>query len=120
MLGRVHGAADCGHIAGDAGGGLVVHHEHALDLVGLVGAQRLLDAFGVGAVPHSSSCTMTLRPCRLASSPHKWLNWPKRAIRTLLPGASVLVSADSQAPVPLDGKMMTWPSLVLKIPFSRA
>src|SRR5262245_9358612 len=38
-----------GHIAGDAGGGLVVHHERALDLVGLVGAQRLLDAFGVGA-----------------------------------------------------------------------
>ena len=75
---------------------------------------------GLAPVPHSSSCTMTLRPWRLASSLHRWLNWPKREARTVSPGASVLVSADSQAPVPLDGKMTTCPSLVLKIFFMRS
>ena len=39
---------------------------------------------GLAPVPHSSSCTMTSRPCRLASSPHKWLNWPKRAMENFV------------------------------------
>ena len=33
-----------GHVAGDAGGGLVVREEHGLDLVRLVGGERLLVA----------------------------------------------------------------------------
>ena len=49
MLGGVERAAHGSDVAGDAGGGLVMDDEHALDLVGLVGAQRLLDALGVGA-----------------------------------------------------------------------
>ena len=72
---------------------------------------------GLAPVPHSSSCTMTSSPWRRASSIQRWLNWPKRAAKSLLPGELVLVRADSQAPVPLDGKITTWPSLVLKIRF---
>ena len=49
MLGRVDRAAHGGDIAGDAGRGLVMHDEHALDLVVLVGAERLLDAIGIDA-----------------------------------------------------------------------
>src|ERR1700758_2095543 len=43
----------------------------------------------------------------------RWLNWPKRAARILSPGERVLVSAASHAPVPEDGKMKTWPAVVL-------
>ena len=49
MLGGVDGAAHGGDIAGDAGRRLVMHDHHALDLVVLVGAKRLLDALGIGA-----------------------------------------------------------------------
>ena len=72
---------------------------------------------GLAPVPHSSSWTMTSSPWRRASSIQRWLNWPKRAAKSLSPGELVLVRADSQAPVPLDGKITTWPSLVLKIRF---
>jgi hypothetical protein len=41
-------------------------------------------------------------------------NCPKRDASTFSPGDSVLVSAASQAPVPEDGKMNTWPRSVLK------
>src|SRR4051794_36883006 len=44
----------------------------------------------------------------------RWLNMPKRAAITRSPGESVLLSAASQAPVPLAGKMNAWPSFVLK------
>ena len=49
MLGGVERAAHGSDIAGDAGRGLVMHHEHALDLMFLVGAERFLDAVGIGA-----------------------------------------------------------------------
>ncbi len=65
-------------------------------------------------VPHSSSQSSTLRPRRSAMSTQSSENWPKRLISTLSPTASVLVIADSQAPVPEDGKMNTRPSFILK------
>ena len=45
----------------------------------------------------------------------RWLNMPKRDASTLSPGESVLVSAASQAPVPLAGKTKACPEVVLKI-----
>ena len=81
--------------------------QDALDLVGLVLAERLFDALGIGAGA----------PLFVLDDDLRWLNWPKRAAKSLLPGELVLVRADSQAPVPLDGKITTWPSLVLKIRF---
>ena len=44
MLGVVQRLPDPGHVAGDAGGGLVVGEEHGLDLVRLVGREGLLVA----------------------------------------------------------------------------
>ncbi len=43
--------ADGGDVAGHAGRGLVVDHEHTLDLVGRVGAQRLLNPVGRSSLP---------------------------------------------------------------------
>jgi len=57
---------------------------------------------------------MTSRPMRLAISTHRSENWPKLDIKTLSPGASVFCMADSQAPVPEEGKMKTRPSFILK------
>ena len=64
---------------------------------------------GEAPVPHSSSCITTSRPMRCARSIQRWLNWPKRGASTLSPGESVLLSAASQAPVPLPENMKAWP-----------
>ena len=72
---------------------------------------------GLAPVPHSSSCTMTSRPWRLGELDPEMAELAEAGGEHLVAGRSVLVSADSQAPVPLDGKMTTWPSLVLKILF---
>src|SRR5450432_1223257 len=51
-------------------------------------------------------------------STQRWLNWPKRDVRTLSPGFRQLVRAASQQPVPDDGKMMGLPDVVLNTGFS--
>ena len=44
-------AAGAGHVAGDPGGGFVVHHHHRLDAVPAVLAQRVLDPVQRSALP---------------------------------------------------------------------
>jgi hypothetical protein len=46
-------------------------------------------------------------PWRVHKSIQRWENMPWRAARTLSPGDSVLVTAASQPPVPVAGKMIT-------------
>src|ERR1700722_834604 len=50
-------------------------------------------------------------------SAQRWLNCPKREVRTLSPGFRQLVSAASQQPVPEDGKRMGLPEVVLNMGF---
>ena len=79
---------------------------------------RISAYFSVGTPsPHSQSTTSTLKPRRVTMSIHRWLNWPKREASTRSPGESVLVSAASQPPVPVEGKITGVPASVLKIFF---
>src|ERR1700738_4047829 len=50
-------------------------------------------------------------------SAHRWLNCPKREVRTLSPGFRQLVRAASQQPVPDDGNKMGAPVVVLNTGF---
>jgi hypothetical protein len=67
-----------------AGRGFVVQDADRLDLLVLVLAQLGLDRLWIGAIFF-----------------HSVANWPVSTISTLSPGDSVLVSAPSQAPVPV-------------------
>src|SRR5260221_11267644 len=50
-------------------------------------------------------------------SAHRWLNCPKREVKTLSPGFRQLVRAASQQPVPEGGKRMGLPEVVLNTGF---
>lgn len=67
------------------------------------------------ASPHGWSMTVTSRPSRCIMSIQRCEKTPKRKVTTLSPGQSVLVSADSQPPVPVPGKMNGVPCSVSKI-----
>ncbi len=54
--------------------------------------------------PQGVSTTSTSSPWRRHMSIQRWENMPFRAARTRSPGDSVLVSAVSQPPVPVEGK----------------
>ena len=67
--------------------------------------------------PHSESTVSAWKPRRVTMSIHRWLNWPKREASTKSPGLKQLVSAASQPPVPVAGKMIGVPVVVLKTAF---
>src|SRR5712664_3566192 len=74
-------------------------------------ARRMRPISASGAPsPHAHSMTSTSRPRHCIISIHRWPNWPKRGASTRSPGESVLASAASHAPVPVVGKMNTWPA----------
>jgi hypothetical protein len=114
MLGSVESLANAGDIARYAVAVSLWVAKTAL-ISWAVSLARMSAYFSSGTpVPHSSSQRTTLRPMRSAISTQSSENWPNRLIKTLSPTASVFVIADSQAPVPDDGKIKTRPSFILK------
>ena len=88
-------------------------------IVWSVSAVRISWYFSTGTPsPHSASTTSTSRPSRSHMSIQSRLNWPKREASTLSPGDRVLVRADSQPPVPVDGKTIGVAVVVLNTGFS--
>ena len=113
MLRRIDRPAHRTDIAGDARRGLVVNDQTALYSCRCP-ARRAWICCGGAPSPHSTSIASHSSPIRLHMSIQRWLNWPYRKASTLSPGERVLASADSQPPVPVAGKTMTWPCSVLK------
>ena len=106
--------AHAGDVAGDAGGRLVVREEDGLDLVTLVGRERVavpLDrrAFAPLGVQH-----LDLEAEPLGHVDPEVAEHPEPGRQHLVAGDSVLPSDASHAPVPLAGKMNAWPVVVLK------
>ena len=102
--------AHAGDVAGDAGGRLVVGEEHRLDLVTLVGRERVAVALdrraftplGVEHVHLEAEPLGHVDP-EVAEHPEPGRRAPCRRARAYSP------SEASQAPVPLAGKMNAWP-----------
>ena len=78
-------------------------------LISLFLSSRSRASISAGSAPTRQSVSMNsgLRPRRSAIFFQSVANWPVSTISTLSPADSVLVSAASQAPVPVAVKMMT-------------
>ena len=79
-------------------------------------ASRASIRAGSAPVRQSPSSTSTSRPSRRAIVDHSVEKCPVSHISTASPGESVFTSAASQAPVPDDGKISTWPRVAKMSP----
>ena len=105
MLGVVERAAHGGDVAGDAGGGLVVGKEHRLDLMTLVGRERLLVPLDRGALSPLGVEHVHLESEALRHVDPEMAEHAEPGGEHLVSGESVFDRDASQAPVPLEGKM---------------
>ena len=101
--GLIHGAADPGNPAGDAGGGLVVDYHHRLEAVA-VDRHRAAQPLHLAKHPCANSPAHTrLDAESLRHLRQRLEKCPVSNINTRSPGESVLTIAASQAPVPEPG-----------------
>ncbi len=92
-------------VAGDAGGGLVVREEHGLDLVRLVGGERLLIPLDRRPLAPLGVEHVDPEAQPLGHVDPEMAEHAEARREDAVAGTSVLESDASHAPVPLAGKM---------------